>query len=95
MASLRSINLINGTPALTALAMRGLVQSHGHDVWVEKQTDNEAVVAGKRLGSEHEQRSTWRIARAQQLGLAAKENWKKQPMAMLVARATAEVCRLV
>ena len=33
--------------------------------------------------------------RAKGLGLLGKDNWKRQPQAMLVARATAECCRLV
>lgn len=95
MASLRSINVIQGVPAMTAIALRGLVQSAGHEVWVVEQTEAKAVVAGQRKGSEHVQKSTWTMGRAQRLGLADKTNWQKQPEAMLVARATAEVCRLV
>jgi hypothetical protein len=80
---------------MRALLMRALVLSAGHDVWTEKETSTEAVVCGKRRGSEKPERSTWTIARAQQLGLTGKDNWKKQPQAMLFARATAEVCRRV
>jgi hypothetical protein len=39
--------------------------------------------------------STWDIGRARQMGLLEKDQWKKQPQAMLVARATAEVCRWI
>jgi hypothetical protein len=95
LSALRSIDIIQGTPAMRAHALRGLVQSRGHDVWVEKQTATEAIVCGQRKGSEHVQRSVWTIDRASRLGLTSKDNWKKQPEAMLVARATAEVCRLV
>jgi hypothetical protein len=95
MSALRSIDIIQGTPAMRAVAMRALVLSAGHEVWVEKQTDTEAVVCGQRRGSERVQRSVWTIERARKLGLAEKDNYKKQPSAMLVARATAEVCRLV
>lgn len=95
MAALRSINIIQGTPAMTAVAMRALVQSQGHEVWVVEQTDTKAVVKGRRRGSDQEQKSTWTMDRARGLGLATKDNWKKQPQAMLVARATSEVCRLI
>lgn len=95
MAALRSINIISGTPAMTAIAMRGLVQSRGHKVWVEEQTDTRAVVCGQRRGSDKVQKSVWTMDRAHKLGLTGKDNWKKQPQAMLVARATAEVCRLI
>lgn len=95
MSALRSIDIIQGTPAMRANALRGLVQSRGHDVWVEEQTATRAVVAGQRKGSERVQKSVWTIDRAKRLGLTGKDNWQKQPEAMLVARATAEVCRLV
>src|SRR5690606_25377268 len=35
------------------------------------------------------------IERAAKLGLTGGEQWKKQPQTMLVARATAEICRLI
>jgi len=95
LSALRSIDIISGTPAMRAHALRGLVQSRGHDVWVEKQTPEEAIVCGQRKGSEHVQKSVWTLKRAERLGLTSRDNWRKQPEAMLVARATAEVCRLI
>lgn len=95
MAALRSIDIISGTPAMRAHALRGLVQSRGHDVWVEESTETRAIVKGQRKGSQHVQESRWTIDRAQKLGLTGRDQWKKQPQAMLIARATAEVCRLV
>lgn len=95
MSALRSMDIINGTPALRAIALRALVQSHGHDIWVDEQTETRAIVKGVRKGSTKEQSSTWTIDRAKRLGVAGKANYQKQPGAMLVARATAECCRLV
>jgi hypothetical protein len=94
MAALRSIDIIKGTPAMRAVAMRGLVQSHGHSIRVVEQTDAKAVVVGRRKDETEEHRSTWTMERARRLGLATKDQWQKQPEAMLVARATAECCRL-
>ena len=95
MTALRSIDIIQGTPAMRAITLRGLVQSAGHEVWVKETTETGAVVEGRRKGSEHVQRSVWTLDRAQKLGLTSKDNWRKQPGAMLVARATSEVCRLI
>lgn len=95
MSALRSIDVIEGTPAMRAHALRGLVQAHGHAVWVEESTSTRAIVAGRRKGEEQVQKSTWTIARAERMGLSGKQNWKRMPEAMLIARATAEVCRLV
>lgn len=95
MASLRSIDVIQGTPAMRAITLRALVQSKGHEVWVVETNSTRAIVAGRRHGSEKEQRSTWTMDRARALGLVSKDNWRKQPEAMLVARATSELCRLI
>lgn len=101
MASLRSIDLIDGTPAMRAIALRGLVQSHGHRVWVEESTEHRAIVCGQRRKvlvdptPNPVERSTWTMDRARKAGLAGKRNWQTHPTAMLVARATAEVCRLI
>ncbi|MGH8876940.1 MAG: hypothetical protein ACRD0P_06320 [Stackebrandtia sp.] len=98
IAALRSINVIQGTPSMSAVAMRGLVQSQGHQIRVVEATADRAVVHGRRaalIGNEEEvHESVWTVDRAKQLGLTGKQNWKVQPQAMLVARATAECCRL-
>lgn len=95
MASLRAIDIIDGNPTLRALAMRAIAQTHGNEVWLEESTMSVAVVCGIRKGSDHVQRSVWTIERAEQAGLTKKRNWLTNPTAMLVARATSEVCRLV
>lgn len=95
MAALRSFDLINGTAAPRAITLRAIVQAQGHELWVESSSDTKAVVAGRRRGSDEIQRSTWTIERARGLNLASKSNWKSQPAAMLVARATAECARLI
>lgn len=95
MAALRSINVIQGTPALSANALRALVQGKGHEVWIKESSATRVVACAKRKGSDVEHRSNWTIERAQQMGLTGKDNWTRQPEAMLVARATSEVCRLV
>jgi hypothetical protein len=95
MAALRSIDIISGTPAMRSHALRGLVQSRGHEVWVEDSTNTRAIVCGRRHGSEQIQKSIWTMDRAKGLKIDQKDNWRKQPQAMLIARATAEVCRLI
>ena len=95
MAALRSFDVIQGTAAPRANTLRAIVQSQGHEVWVIDSTDTRAIVAGRRRGSDQEQRSTWTIDRAAKLGLVNKSNWKNQPQAMLIARATSEICRLI
>ncbi|GAB3304065.1 hypothetical protein EK0264_03595 [Epidermidibacterium keratini] len=95
ISALRSIDVIQGTPAMRAHAIRGLVQSRGHEVWVEEATTTRAKVSGRRKGSDRVQTSTWTLDRAKGLNLTGKDNWRKQPQAMLVARATSELCRMI
>jgi hypothetical protein len=95
MAALRSIDVINGTPALRAVTLRAILLSHGHDIWVEEATNNRATVSGQRAGSERIQSVTWTMDDAKKRNLDGKPNWRKQPRNMLIARATGDVARLV
>jgi hypothetical protein len=95
MAALKAFDIIQGTPALRAHAMRGLVQSHGHKIQLVASDDKHCVMRGKRADDEDWQEVTWTIPRAALMGLVNKNEWKKQPQTMLVARATGEICRLI
>ncbi|MFE2485978.1 hypothetical protein ACFXGR_22310 [Streptomyces mirabilis] len=95
MTSLKSIDVIQGQPALRAHAMRGLLQSKGHEIELVESDDNHCVMRGRRKGAEDWQEVVWDIPRARLLGLLGKDQWKKQPKTMLINRATGEICRLV
>jgi hypothetical protein len=95
MAALRSFDIIQGQAAPRAITLRAIVQSFGHEIVLEESTATRCIMRGKRRGSTEWQRSVWTLDRAKDLGLATKDGWKKQPTAMLVARATSEICRLV
>jgi hypothetical protein len=95
MASLRAFDNIQGVPAPKALTLRAVVQGAGHEVKIVESTPERAQVAGRRRGDSEWQMSVWDLGRARAMGLLEKDQWKKQPQAMLVARATAEVCRWI
>ncbi|WP_306317302.1 MULTISPECIES: hypothetical protein [unclassified Streptomyces] len=95
MATLKSIDVIQGTPALRAHAMRAVVQKQGHQIELVESTPERCVMRGRRKDSDNWQTVEWTTARASQLGLLGKAEWKKQPQTMLVARATGELCRLI
>lgn len=95
MATLKSIDIIQGTPALRAHAMRGLIQAQGHDIELVESTDVLCRMRGRRAGSEAWQEVVWTVERAQRMGLLGKDQWKKNPKGMLVARATGDICRLI
>ncbi len=95
MAALRAFDVIQGQAAPRAITLRAIVQSYGHEIVLRESTATRCIMAGRRKGSTEWQQSVWTMDRAQGLGLTGKDNWKKQPGAMLVARATSEVARLI
>lgn len=95
MATLKSIDIIQGTPALRAHAMRAVVQKQGHQIELVESGPERCIMRGRRKDSDTWQTVQWTTGRAQQLGLLNKDQWKKQPQTMLVARATGELCRLI
>jgi len=95
MAALRSVDIIQGTPALRAIALRALLLAHGHEVWIEEATDHRCAIAGRRAGSDNIQRLMWTMDDARKRNLHGKPNWRTQPRNMLIARATADMARLV
>jgi hypothetical protein len=95
MTALKSIDVIQGQPALRAHAMRAIVQSQGHEIELVESDDVHCIMRGRRKGADTWQQVVWDIPRAQRMGLMGKDQWKKQPKTMLVARATGEVCRLI
>jgi hypothetical protein len=95
MASLRSIYVIGGTPAMYAIALRAVVQSKGHQIWVDEASATRVVVCGRRKGSDRIETSEWTAERAKTAELLSNAQYKKNPRNMLTARATVEVCRLI
>lgn len=95
LAALNAYDVIQGRPAPKAITLRALVQSAGHEIWLESATDRQVIMRGRRRGESNVQTSDWTIARASSLGLTNKQQWKQQPQTMLTARATSEIARLV
>lgn len=95
MTALKSIDVIQGQPALRAHAMRAIVQKQGHEIELVESDDTHCIMRGRRRGAEKWQEVVWDIPRARLLGLLNKDQWKKQPKTMLIARATGELCRLI
>lgn len=94
MASLRAFDIIQGTAAPRAITLRAVAQANGADIEVLEATEQRCKVRCRRRGGAW-QEVTWTMDRARRLGLVNKHNWKAQPQAMLVARATAEAARIV
>lgn len=95
MQALAKIPVIDGRPAPSAELVRGLALAAGHDIWAESASTTSVTMAGKRRNSEHVQRVTWTIDDARRAQLDGKANWRRYPRQMLVARATAELVRML
>lgn len=95
MASLKAIDIIQGTPAVRAHAMRAVVQSHGHEIELIESTNERCEMRGRRKDADKWQTVEWDIPRAEKMQLTGKAEWKKQPKTMLIARATGELSRLI
>ena len=95
MASLNKIHVVDGRPTLAAELMRALVQRAGHEIWLEEASSTRVTMGGRRRGEEHPTRITWTLDDAKRARLDNKNNWRAYPRAMLIARATGELCRLL
>jgi len=95
IASLRSIYVVHGTPALYARSMVALAQSHGHEIWTEETSDAKVVVCGRRKGADHVERSEWTMARATKAGYTTNKKYSSNPQEMLYSKAAGEIARKV
>lgn len=95
LASLRSIFVVHGTPAMYARTMVALAQAHGHEIWTEIDTTDKVTVCGRRRGSDKVERSEWTIARARKAGYTTNKKYDTNPQEMLWAKAASTVARKV
>lgn len=95
MVALSQIHIIDGRPSMSALAMRGLAQAQGVKFRLDESSEARCRMSAIAPGDQGWTTIVWSHDRAKKLGLTNKSNWTKQPQAMLIARATAELCRLV
>lgn len=95
LAALRAFDVIEGRAAPQAITIRAVAQSRGHEMVLMESSDTKCKMKGHRAGSDEWQTVLWTIDRARMMGLLGKQNWQKQPQAMLIARATSELGRLI
>lgn len=96
MQSLRSIDVIQGKPTLNAELMRALVLRAGHRIDFIEHSEIRCTLTGVRGDSGDSATVEWSMDDATRAGLLKKGGgWLTYPRAMLVARATSELCRLL
>jgi len=95
MAAMRSIFMIDGQPTCSAGLMRGLIQSAGHVLAFRHVADDRVELYARRRDTGADAVVEWTIEDAKRAKLFGKGNWATYPRAMLAARATAEMARLM
>lgn len=93
LQSLQHLYVVDGRPAMSAQLMRALVYRAGHQLRIVESTNARCQLAGQRRGSGVESVVTWTMDDAKRAGVAGRRNWSTYPRQMLLARATAELCR--
>lgn len=95
MQALSKIHVIKGRPTMAAELMRAIVLREGHELWIEESTITKCTLVGKRRNSTRESRVSWSMDDAKRAKLEGRDNWVAYPRAMLLARATGELCRAI
>jgi hypothetical protein len=95
MEAMRAIHVIQGAPTLKPEAMRARVFAAGHRIRTTRYDDDGVSLVGTRRDTGDSETVTWTMADAEGAELLERENWRHYPRAMLLARATSELCRLL
>lgn len=98
LQALNGINVIQGKPVVSPQLMIALIRSKVPNSFVEIiESDNKCVCSMCRDKSDKDQiyTSTWTLERAEKMGLATKDNWRKQASTMLKWRSVGDCARTV
>ncbi len=96
-AALRGTHVVKGKAVTSSDMIVGIVRKSGECAsWVViKSTAEECTIETRRKGDDAPVRHTWTMEMAKRAGLANKDNWRAYPHAMLRARCSAELGRMV
>ncbi len=95
MTALTSIHVVDGRPGMSAEAMRSLVYAAGHEIVFDEATGSVCRMRARRRGSVEWTALAYSRDMAREANLLGKDNWKKYPRDMLIARCSTALCRMV
>lgn len=95
LVGLRTIDFIDGRPAPSAILQRAMIQKAGHLLVWRHYDETRAVLYGRRRDNGSDVEATYTIDDARQQKLLGKSNWSTNPRAMLMARVTSLLGRML
>ena len=95
MHALQNIHIIEGRPSVSAEQMRAMVLAAGHEIAFGETSGAKCEIKGRRKGSQVWTVVEWTAAMADAAQLLGKKNWIRYRGDMLIARASAKLCRMI
>lgn len=93
IVAINEVNVINGTPSLSASLMQSLARAAGHKVRVSGDDTRAVCQIVRNDDPDYTHEAVWDQAKAQKAGLWGKGHWAKDPGTMLRWRAISECVR--